>query len=77
MSRMNEQCTTGHRGSIFGLVVWVAPALAAEVEYDPGDTVYFTYCHAHPPALRINPATRSRPAPGTRRTTCSDPPTRR
>ena len=20
------------------------PALAAEVEYDPGDTVYFTYC---------------------------------
>jgi amidase len=24
-------------------------------EYDPGDTVYFTYCHAHPPALRINP----------------------
>jgi acetamidase/formamidase len=31
------------------------PALAAEVEYDPGDTVYFTYCHAHPPALRINP----------------------
>jgi amidase len=28
---------------------------AAEVEYDPGDTVYFTYCHAHPPAMRINP----------------------
>lgn len=32
-----------------------APTLAAEVEYDPGDTVYFTYCHAHPPAARINP----------------------
>jgi len=31
------------------------PALAAEVEYDPGDTVYFTYCFSHPPALRINP----------------------
>src|SRR5918996_1877029 len=31
------------------------PAAAEEVEYDPGDTVYFTYCHAHPPALRINP----------------------
>lgn len=30
------------------------PAVAAEVEYDPGDTVYFTYCHAHPPAMRIN-----------------------
>jgi acetamidase/formamidase len=28
---------------------------AAEIEYDPGDTVYFTYCHAHPPAARINP----------------------
>jgi amidase len=32
-----------------------APGFAAEVEYDPGDTVYFTYCHAHPPALRITP----------------------
>jgi amidase len=31
------------------------PGFAAEVEYDPGDTVYFTYCHAHPPAARINP----------------------
>ncbi len=31
------------------------PAFAAEVDYDPGDTVYFTYCHAHPPAMRINP----------------------
>jgi len=32
-----------------------APGLAAEVEYDPGDTVYFTYCYSHPPAARINP----------------------
>jgi len=32
-----------------------APALAAEVEYDPGDTVYFTYCHSHPVAARVNP----------------------
>ncbi len=31
------------------------PTLAAEVEYDPGDTVYFTYCYAHPVAARINP----------------------
>ena len=31
------------------------PAVAAEVEYDPQDTVYFTYCHAHPPAMRIRP----------------------
>lgn len=31
------------------------PSFAAEVEYDPGDTVYFTYCHSHPPAMRINP----------------------
>ena len=31
------------------------PAAAAEVKYDPGDKVYFTYCHAHPPAARIKP----------------------
>ena len=31
------------------------PAAAATVEYDPGDTVYFTYCHSHPPAMRISP----------------------
>ena len=31
------------------------PATAAEVKYDPGDKVYFTYCHAHPPAARIKP----------------------
>ena len=50
---------------------------AAEVEYDPGDTVYFTYCHAHPPALRINPRRHGAgPAPGTRPTTCSRPATR-
>jgi amidase len=32
-----------------------APAGAAEINYDPGDTVYFTYCYAHPPAARIKP----------------------
>ena len=37
------------------VVIGVAPASAAEVRYDPGDTVYFTYCHAHPPAIRIKP----------------------
>ncbi len=31
------------------------PVVAAEVRYDPGDKVYFTYCHSHPPALRIKP----------------------
>ncbi|WP_084305268.1 acetamidase/formamidase family protein [Bradyrhizobium sp. ARR65] len=31
------------------------PVAAAEVNYDPGDKVYFTYCYAHPPALRIKP----------------------
>ncbi len=31
------------------------PAAAAEVPYDPHDTVYFTYCYAHPPAARIRP----------------------
>ncbi len=32
-----------------------APGFAAEVEYNPGDTVYFTYCYAHPVAARIKP----------------------
>jgi acetamidase/formamidase len=32
-----------------------ANALAAEVKYDPGDNVRFTYCYAHPPALKIKP----------------------
>jgi amidase len=32
-----------------------ASALAAEVDYDPGDNVRFTYCYAHPPVARINP----------------------
>jgi amidase len=31
------------------------PASGAEVRYDPGDKVYFTYCHSHPPAARIKP----------------------
>jgi amidase len=29
------------------------PAFSAEVKYEPGDKVYFTYCYAHPPAVRI------------------------
>ena len=40
--------------SIAGLSL-ARPAVAAEVSYDPGDKVYFTYCYAHPPALRIKP----------------------
>src|ERR1700751_3162457 len=40
--------------SIAGLSL-AGPAVAAEVRYDPGDTVYFTYCYAHPPAARIKP----------------------
>jgi acetamidase/formamidase len=35
-----------------------ATVMAADLEYDPGDTVYYTYCYAHPPALRINPGDR-------------------
>jgi len=31
------------------------PAAAAEVKYDPGDNVKFTYCYAHPPVLRVKP----------------------
>jgi len=30
-------------------------ANAAEVQYDPHDTVYFTYCYANPVAARIKP----------------------
>ena len=40
--------------SIAGLSL-ARPAEAAEVRYDPGDKVYFTYCHSHPPAMRIKP----------------------
>jgi acetamidase/formamidase len=40
--------------SIAGLS-FAGPAIAAEVRYDPGDKVYFTYCYAHPPAARIKP----------------------
>src|SRR5258708_20408080 len=40
--------------SIAGLSL-ARPAVAAEVRYDPGDKVYFTYCYAHPPAFRIKP----------------------
>ena len=38
--------------SIAGLSL-ARPVAAAEVRYDPGDKVYFTYCHSHPPAMRI------------------------
>jgi len=40
--------------SIAGLSL-AMPAKAEEVKYDPGDKVYFTYCYAHPPAVRIKP----------------------
>jgi amidase len=30
-------------------------AAAAEIKYDPGDNVQFTYCYSHPPVLRIKP----------------------
>src|SRR6516162_6524600 len=35
---------------------WLAgPAVAAEVNYDPGDNVKYTYCYAHQPVAHINP----------------------
>src|ERR1700730_16360155 len=40
--------------SIAGLSL-ARPAAAAEVQYDPGDKVYFTYCYAHPPAAHVKP----------------------
>ena len=36
--------------SIFALC---GPVSAAEIKYDPGDNVQFTYCYSHPPVLRI------------------------
>jgi acetamidase/formamidase len=30
-----------------------AGAMGAEVKYDPGDNVKFTYCYSHPPAIKI------------------------
>jgi amidase len=35
--------------------VLTLPAAAKTVQYDPGTNVYFTYCYAHPPAMRIAP----------------------
>ncbi len=32
-----------------------APAPAETITYDPKDTVFFTYCYAHPPVARIAP----------------------
>ena len=37
------------------IVALCGPAAAAEIKYDPGDNVQFTYCHSHPPVLRIKP----------------------
>jgi hypothetical protein len=34
------------------MLVASLPALGKTVQYDP-QTVYFTYCHTHPPAARI------------------------
>jgi amidase len=38
-----------------GLIFATSQASAANVQYDPHDTVYFTYCYAHPVAARIKP----------------------
>jgi hypothetical protein len=35
------------------VVAFSTAALSAEVKYDPGDNVKFTYCYAHPPAIKI------------------------
>lgn len=49
-----------------GLSLTAPRAMAANVQYDPHDTVYFTYCYAHPVAARIKPgdtvSTRTRDA---------------
>jgi acetamidase/formamidase len=53
-----------HYGKTMVLQVWLSalstlvlilPVAAKTVQYDPGNTVYFTYCYAHPPAMRIAP----------------------
>ncbi len=37
------------------VLIVTLPAGAEIIRYDPGDNVYFTYCHAHPPAMHIAP----------------------
>ncbi len=37
------------------IVALCGSAAAAEIKYDPGDNVQFTYCYSHPPVLRIKP----------------------
>lgn len=57
MSRMKERCGRVAIAVLSSALIAIGatPASAAEVSYDPGDTVYFTYCHAHPAAIRIKP----------------------
>ena len=40
--------------TVCGLVLGGA-AVAAEIKYDPGNDVKFTYCYSHPPVARIKP----------------------
>src|SRR5262245_58278033 len=41
--------------STLSILVLILPIAAKTVQYDPGNTVYFTYCYSHPPAMRIAP----------------------
>ena len=53
MFRMNYLSTTAALAALPLALSMTAPASSETFNYDPGDTVYFTYCHSHPPALRI------------------------
>jgi acetamidase/formamidase len=57
---MHNTCTGSIKAALAVLAAGAAllfwrPAAAEVLHYDPGDTVYFTYCYAHPVALRIKP----------------------
>ena len=52
--QMLQSLSAALLASLAGLV-FSGPVAAAEVRYDPGDKVYFTYCYAHPPAEHIKP----------------------
>src|SRR5262245_28890188 len=52
---MKSRILSATFGLSTAVLALAGPADAAEVRYDPGDKVYFTYCYAHPPAARIDP----------------------
>ena len=53
MSRRRALTSMSVAVTVALLLTIAGPTEAKDVRYDP-QTVYFTYCHSHPPAARIS-----------------------